>query len=61
VTKTEVTGETSGTYTRENDDGTSEEVPWSRPILSTTTYNDGYSIETGKVDVIALSGDGTTP
>lgn len=61
VTKTEVMGYTSGTTT--GPDG--EEREWEYPILSTSTYNDGYSTETGIVDAIAMTsssdGEPATP
>lgn len=51
VTKTEVLGYTSGTTT--GPDGEPRE--WEYPILSTSTYNDGYSEEWGEVDAIAMT------
>lgn len=51
VTKTEVLGYTGGTTT--GPDGEPRE--WEYPILSTSTYNDGYSEEWGEVDAFAMT------
>ena len=61
VTKTDVVGYTSGVAQQAGPDGTSIDVPWSYPILSQSTYNDGYSIETGVQEVMAMSTNGKTP
>lgn len=61
VTKTEVTGYTTGTADMPQPDGTTKSVDWSWPILSQSTYNDGYEVETGIVDVPAMATNGKTP
>ena len=57
VTKTEVTGYTSGTST----DPAGQPIDWSYPILSQWSYNDGFAEEEGTIDVPAMATNGKTP
>lgn len=47
----------AGTRTEPLEDGT--QLTWVK--TRTSTYNDGYTVNKGKVDVIAMSSDGKTP
>lgn len=57
VTKTEVTGYTSGTST----DPAGQPIDWSYPILAQWSYNDGFAEEEGTIDVPAMATNGKTP
>ena len=57
VTKTQVTGWTSGTA--KTPLGLS--IPWMYPVLSQSSYNDGFDIQKGVIDVPAMSTNGKSP
>ena len=61
ITETQVTGFTQGFARMATPGGISLPVPWSYPILSQNTYQNGYSVHSGVIDVPAMSTNGKTP
>jgi len=61
VTETQVTGYTTGFAQMATPGGVPLSIPWSYPILSQNTYQKGYSVHSGVIDVPAMSTNGKTP
>ena len=59
ITRSEVVGYTRG---KAKGPGTGDEgQEWEMPIIATSTYTDGYDTYTGRMPVIAMTTDGSTP